>query len=194
MPAYSVVASWSASGFLARPVNDSIRCDRASAPDGRRQPWRAGQRQLGVDDRRVRLQVRTRDPDLHALLLVEDHRDAGDLGARAAGGGHGDDRDARPGDQELAVVVADVAAVREHHRGDLRQVHARTAADADDRADGAAAEALDHVDDVAARQVRLGAVVDRRPKHPLAERVDDLDELDAGRHPRVGDHQDARRR
>ncbi len=62
----------------------------------------------------------------------------------------------RPGYQELSVVVADVTAVGEHHRGDLGQVHARPAADPPhDGLDRVAAEPLGDVDDVAARQIRF---------------------------------------
>ena len=92
---------------------------------------RAGDGQLRIADRDLRNEIGAGDADLGSALLVGNHRNRRHFGAGARGSGQRDQRNDRPGNRELAVIILDIAAMREEHRGDLRQIDRAAAADAD---------------------------------------------------------------
>ena len=87
--------------------------------------------------------------------------------------------------------VSSLVTTRLYYRGDLRQIHARPTADADDGLHRGGTEPLDEVDDIPAWQVGLGAVIDGHGDTLLHKRFDDLPELRTGGHTGVGHHQDS---
>jgi hypothetical protein len=86
-------------------------------------------RHLGVDNRQVGREVATQHGHFLAFARVGEHRDEGDLAARACGGGDSDQRLARRGDGVCALVVAHAPAVRADGVDELRAVHHAAPAD-----------------------------------------------------------------
>ena len=151
------------------------------------QAGRAAQRQFGVDDGGMWLDIGIGNGHLHAAGLIEDDGEAGDLGTGAARSRNGNDRQCRFRDLELAEEVGDIAAIGEDGGNRLGQIEAGATADTDDRADRLACKARDSFGHVRTRQVGKGTVVDMYSHAGGLHRLNERLELGRGGHSFIGD-------
>ena len=98
-------------GSRRSAVKASMACVSASAPAIAVRPGGQVMRQFGIADGGGGDQIGAGNADLQRPVGIGDHGDRRHLGAGAGGGRHGDHRQDRAGNLELAVIVLQLAAM-----------------------------------------------------------------------------------
>ena len=143
-----------------RVVHRRIRLDgvrqRVDAAVGRHLR-RTAQGEQRIDDGHARAEVVAQHAHLHLVLGVGQHGGGRHLRAGPGRGRQADQRHDRAGNLAVADVHAGGAAVRQHHGGDLGQVHVAAAAEAEDAVGSEVAAGADRGVGGAEGRLRLAA-------------------------------------